>query len=316
MKLTAKPSEKAPEPLAVIEDPDPELVFPEWKTRGGHFWINAPLSQSGDRPIALPVVWEMKDQVDKWETIFRIGIANKEQKLLIRRRITEQGFVFNLKEIRRLLGASNADHYAFSIQAGLVKKTQEGKVARFAPDKIDIELHSLRYRQPFTLTLDALPYAESDGHWFKATAARESKIVLHVINPRRMLELEGFLRGSQSFTITPMTAVPSGAVFGMVKGPELDLVSENLAPEEIKVLSEALKLDLVFKGPAAAYLGGKGQFDLMGYLDKSSDAYYIRRGLSLKLDSQLFKTQAAARDFIRKFDPYFFNQTVDIIYAR
>lgn len=324
--LSAKPLPRLPEPtrapppeivpLALVQADDPDLIFPVWKLESPHLWIKGSLKSRSGVPLVIPATWDMPESEGKWDTIFRISVAGADRNLLIRRKLSEQGLAFTLAEIGGLLTAASRDELRLSVQAGLVRRTEDGKVARFAPDKVELTVHGLEMTRPFTLLLDSLEFKDPNGKWFGASSASTAKIMLHVLNPQRLDELEGFLRGSQKFTIKPYAGSPTESMYGLVRGPRLDMLAEGVDPAALKLLASSLQLDLIFKGPAAAFLGGKGQFDLLAYLERSTDVYYIRRGLSLKLDSQLFKTQAAARDFIKKFNPYFFKQPVDIMFTR
>ncbi len=317
--LQAKPLLKPlppPEPvaLALVEE-DGDLVFPEWKLERNQIWIGGAFERNERIPIAIPAVWTMTDRREKWDTVLRISSPVNAKSLVIRKQIGPEGFTFSLSELRSLVTNLNVDVIDLTLQAGLVRKTEDGKVARFAPGTLPIQLHALNYKVPVVVTLEKLEFVDPNGKWFAGSSPRQNKIVLYLLDPSLLSQLEGFLRGSISFTVKPSPVTPNHEMLGLVKGPKLVMLSDSLSSADIKALALALQLDLVFSGEPQDFLGGKGNFDLMAYLEQSSDVFYIRRGLSLKLDAQLFKTQAAARDFIRKFNPYFFKKSVSIKYA-
>jgi hypothetical protein len=289
--------------------------FPLFKLSSFDFYWHNAISVESTPPLVIPATDKRQDS-DVWQAVFKVSRTHHDQSVTIKRKVEQRGFVFSLAEIKSILPSKSFEQLELVIEPGLIPVNSEGKEIRMSGIETKIRLLSLIKKKALTLKFDRLTYVQPDANWFSLLNRGPFLISLHLWDATVLPELEGFIRGAQSTSIQTLESNAKGAPVHIVRGSKIILSLSTKDPAIIGKLSDQLRANLVFHGDKSAFLGGKGSFNFEQQLEKLPQTFYVRRNKVLLLDKNLIMAQEVARNFIKKLDPYFFSDTVEILYNK
>lgn len=296
--------------------PEPEnLQYPELSASELDFFWGGAVAEALELPLILSAT-DSRTGTEPWQPTFRIRVANDSKYVFIRRHVERGQFFFSLAEISKILPEEDLDHLVLTIEPGLFRTSKEGKQTRTSGKISTIRLHSLLHEEALTLKLDRWSYRAPDDQWFSMYKQEDPKLSLHIFEKNLLKELEGFLKGARSIALEDLSAEADKCRIHFVREEKIILCLADSDAKIEKALSKKLQPDLIFRGSPKAFLGGKESFDIEHKFDLYPQVFYSRGRKIMAMDKNLFTTQPVARKFILSLEPYFFKESVDILYIK
>ncbi|MCX6131277.1 MAG: hypothetical protein NTX25_19730, partial [Proteobacteria bacterium] len=296
--------------------PEPEnLQYPELSASELDFFWGGAVAEALELPLILSAT-DSRTSTDPWQPTFRIRVANDSKYIFIRRHVERGQVFFSLAEISKILPEEDLDHLILTIEPGLFRTSKEGKQTRTSGKISTIRLHSLLHEEALTLKLDRWSYRAPDDQWFSMYKQEDPKLSLHIFEKNLLKELEGFLKGARSIALEDLSAEADECRIHFVREEKIILCLVDSDAKIENALSKKLQPDLIFRGSPKAFLGGKESFDIEHKFDLYPQVFYSRGRKIMAMDKNLFTTQPIARKFILSLEPYFFKESVDILYIK